>query len=192
MVKRRNLSPVELTATVLIVVLAAVLAWYCVDRYQDKARAAKVAADVNALIKAVQAYRATYGVLPLVAAPNWKDPHDDKMVDLRIGGTPATDTQDERSRSYDRLIQWLAQAPTGTVVAAGGEAVDKTGNVRKIKFLSSLEQDGKLSYIDPWGNRYVIVMDANNDNKMLVESPEGTGTKMVDGIVYAYSKGPGK
>jgi len=190
--RKQKFTLVEMLLVIALIAMLAGLLLGAIGGMKEKAKVTKATAEIHALMTAIKSYESTYGVLPLVDAATSsngvKDPVASSSYDLRIGGTPESDTSSTESQNYDHLIQWLSQVRTST-----GGAVDQAGNVRKIKFLDPPSPDGSKTFLDPWENRYIIIMDSNYNGQVSVS---GSSTKPYDatndlyGSVFVYSKGP--
>lgn len=187
MIRKSNFSLVELLVVISIIAVLMGILIPAVNSMKEKGRQTKARAEINALVLAIKNYESTYGILPLTAAANNNDMNPDTSAtvnsdtDLRLDDTSAANIT-----AYDRLIQWLTQVPTQS-----GGGVDMTGNLRRIKFLDPAAADGSKTYLDPWGNRYVIIMDANYNGVTSVETSKDN-VKRLYANVLVYSLGRNK
>ena len=158
--QKRNFSLLEvLTVVAIIAVLMALLIPHMVGGQGKKARAK---ADMKSLEIAVASYESAYNILPILNG----------------------DTSDTplNSDDYDTLMQVLAKVD----MTAGGTALNKKdlANDRSIQFLHVNTRFASDGYLDPWGKRYVVILDSNCDNKVAV------GATTVQGKTAIYSFGP--
>jgi len=196
--RKQKFTLVEMLVVIALIAMLAGLLLGAIGGIKEKAKVTKATAEIHALMTAIKSYESTYGILPVVdtatSSTGLKDPVTSSTYNLRIGGTPESDTTTTASKNYDRLIQWLSQTPTGSVVASDGSStIDPTGNARKIKFLDPPSPDGRKTFLDPWENRYIIILNSTYSGQVSVSE---SSTKPYDatndlyGSVFIYSKGP--
>lgn len=180
MIRKSNFSLVELLVVISIIAVLMGILIPAVNSMKERSRQTKARSEINSLLLAIKNYESTYGILPLTTAANNTDQFTSTTnTDLRLDDTSAANIT-----AYDRLIQWLTQAPTQS-----GGAVDMTGNLRRIKFLDPAAADGSKTYLDPWGNRYIIIMNANYNEGVSIDSTATSPTYRLYSSVVIYSKG---
>jgi len=172
--KKRNFTLVEMLVVIAIIAVLAGLLLTAIGGVKEKAKKSKAMAECQAILTAIKSYETTYGVLPWGGGA-LNDTSSSTIKDVKLGGTAGTATD----TNYETLIQWLTQAPTYS------SGPDTSGNLRKIKFLDPASADGTKTYLDPWGNRYVIIMDTNYNGYSSADA-----TNKLYGSVFVYSKGP--
>lgn len=120
--------------------------------YQRKARRAMVVADFRAVIEACDRFQAEHGYWPTAMATDYGDVRYglNKMPNsLVLNVLRAMDAEGNRMHSVN----------TNQTVYLEVELYEPN--------LSGLGPDG--DFIDPWGEPYQIVVDADGDNNVLVE-----------------------
>ena len=153
---------IELLVVIGIIALLAGLLLPAIGGVRVQAQKVKAKSLASAIAMAIKQYETTYGILPVFSN--------------------SSDTTSLSEDDYDKLIACLSQVD-------GPKTVDdaKTAglyNSRKTAFLdvpNSYAQDG---YVDPWGNRFVIGIDANYDKVINFHG------ETLHGSVFVYSKGP--
>jgi len=173
--KKRNFTLVEMLVVIAIIAVLAGLLLTAIGGVKEKAKKSKAMTESMAILTAIKSYETTYGVLPWGTGS--LNDTSGTSTDIKLGGTAGTATD----ANYDKLIQWLTQAPTS------GTTPDASGNLRKMKFLDPASADGTKTYLDPWGYRYVIIMDTNYNGYSSADA-----TNKLYGSVFVYSLGPNK
>lgn len=150
---------IELLVVIGIIALLAALLLPAINGVRQQANRVRAKTRANNIVMAIKQYETTYGVLPVHAASN------DKTINT--------------GSEYDDLIAILAYA--------NGPHGDRTkGNFRKTPFLGVPKSYDEKGYVDPWGNNYFILMDANYDNE--ITDPFNSANKL-HGKVFVYSYG---
>ena len=182
-------SLIEMLVVVAIIALLATLMMPAVLSTLQKGDITKAKADTEAIVKAINAYAGYYGCPPgfdcnigsyerLRYTPG--DPN-------RVGDTIVGCTGDGAwQRRYDILMQVLT---TVDCAAPTPQASNKAyvANTRKVQFLkptATYKEDH--GFVDPWGHRYVVLLNYNFDNHFAYSGwPTLYGSR-----VYVYSLGP--
>ncbi len=194
--QKRNFTLVELLTVIAIIAVLAGILLPVLGKVKEKAKVTKAKSQMNGIIMAIKNYEATYGVLPGHTTGGSADD------DIEAGTDVVIDYSDsDHKKAYDRLFDMLTCVNT----TADSDTEDKTGwNSRKIPFLEAPSDFSKKSFLDPWGNRYVIVLDLdynnivdlnddNSDDPPSTPVLDGAGTaRDITGSVAVYSFGPDK
>ena len=147
--RRRNFTLVELLVVIGIIAVLAGLLMTGIMSASAKAQNAKSLAEIKTLINAIQHYESAYGVLPIPSGA------------LSDDGTLSSD-------NYKLMIHIL-QADDEGLSNSDKDKVKKQ-NKRSTKFLD-IQSNEPGVYVDPWGEEYSVVFDANYDGKIVTDNP---------------------
>lgn len=163
-------SLIELLVVIGIIALLASLIFPAISMVKENARKTQAKAMATNLVMAIKQYETTYGLLPVKSTDVTNPTHEVLKDDA----------------TYDLLIELLSRVNgPGSWDGTNGSASDP-GNVRKTRFLEvPSTYDVHHAYVDPWGNRFRVGIDANYDKKVT-----GFITKELNGTVFVYSLGP--
>ena len=165
-----------------------------ISSMREKARVAKAKADMMTLKTAILNYEATYGTLPFIKDSSSEDPGSNELwndkikTELKSDGTEKN-TSEANKKRYDQLIQILANVNITSDDWTAVKNAKNEGNIRNIKMLDVQPEFEKKGLRDPWGNRYVILIDGNYDGVVTKPSDSAATYK---GSVFIYSLGPNK
>ena len=140
---------IELLVVIAIIAIIAALLLPAVSSAMSRAEKARAQTELAQIVAAIKAYYGDYGKMPLA-------PGDNGQADKTYGGKSAANKHNvvlDILRAKDnvanpKVIVYL------DVPKESMEGTDKSGN-------TYTETDGY--FLDPWGNPYVIGMDANFD-----------------------------
>ncbi len=188
--RHTHFTLIELLTVIAIIAILAGMLFPAVKAVQTAAKKNKAKAQMHAIITAIKSYESTYGVLPYQrpAASAGEDTIWGKDLCLTDGtaannGAPRQLTGNPDAGAYDTLMCILTQQDTTATTAASGNLGSTAGNIRKIKFLDAPPDFSQNSLLDPWGQRYVIMLDTNYDGKLdnftnsLISIPIGNSIK---------------
>ncbi len=170
---RRTFTLIELLVVIAIIAVLMGMLFPAISLVRYNAKVTKAKADMNAIIMAVKNYEGTYGLLP----------------------GDATWTNQDTANAYHTLMEILTNTDTSLVGGAGT-------NTRKVVFLDAPSDFSTKGYMDPWGNRYVVLMDCTDldttdiyDNKIKTRENIATKQKSIasgtelSGSVFVYCYG---
>ncbi len=188
--KKQKFTLIELLTVIGVIGILAALLFPAVGKTLERARITQARNDLMTLVNAVKQYENTYGVLP-VAIANANTSKADSLSNgvNRFGG------KDFETDDYDKLTVALSQQKmkigNGTEYDPETSADDKIKyvNMRKLPLLQPGREFSTKGYVDPWGNRYVLLINAGYNRRGL-QHPKGTSEADLVGSVFAYSFGP--
>ena len=151
----------------------------------------------NALSTAVQAYESEYGTPPGFTISTWgkltfpsyrdgtgKAQYQDYILD----DAPLGENEDQYK--YDILLQVLSATDfPWQLLNSPSTPIDMAhlANKRKIQFLIPPAEDFTTNgYVDPWGRRFIVLLDYNFDGQVALAN----GAILKGSRVYVYSAGP--
>ena len=170
--RKRGFTLIELLIVITIIATLAGLSFGAFAAVQAAAKKTQATAMISGIQNAVANYNNEYGKLPVAK-----------------GGKSAREAPIETEGTFLAILM--------------GADAGKKFNPRKIQFLEPKEAKGEgfngvvmagdnpRSLNDPWGNPYVVLMDANYDGK--VRNPDEdneSDTQFVNQDVIVWSRGP--
>jgi prepilin-type N-terminal cleavage/methylation domain-containing protein len=163
-VAHRAFTLIELLTVITIILILAGLAIPVYATVMERARRTQAAADAKQIAAALATYHNDYAKFP-VADYVTSDP----PTDIRLGAKTAPNVVDNNADLFNIL----------RAISAGRNA-DNAYNPKQIPFFEgrpvsnpNLPKSGFLdaagtgvpgAFYDPWGNQYIIVLDANYNN----------------------------
>ncbi|MDD3155319.1 MAG: type II secretion system protein [Victivallaceae bacterium] len=156
--KTWNFTLVEMLVVIAIIAILAGLTMPAVNTARQKARTVQVMADINALRTALIGMDSTYGASYKVASGKyaWDNAGG---ASVTSGDSPAADTikigGNTDAATYDALLYELTMTER-----RDGNAIEPKVNTRKLTFMEP--RSNNAVFTDPWGTRYIIVMNVNN------------------------------
>jgi type II secretory pathway pseudopilin PulG len=162
--EKKNFTVIELLIVIGIIALLSALLFPAITLVRQHAYALKAKSMAQSICKAVDQFELDYGQMPIDASTSDKELYSNQ-------------------KDYDQFIAILAQQDYG-----GHSYVDNSDlNPRKITYLNVPSNYDKEGYVDPWGNRFVILLDADYDGKVKVKI--NGKDKTLYGRVFVYSFG---
>lgn len=158
--RKNNFTIVELVVAIIIIALFFVLIDPPVFISQNSAKKARAQAEIIAISTAIKQYKNIYGQLPL--------------------GKGKTEQYIVVDNEYEVLMELLS------CVDGPDQGTNINKNTRGTRFLSVSKNFPEKGYIDPWGKKFRIYIDTNNNNKI------SFGGKEISAIVLVYSLGKNK
>ena len=172
----KNFTLVEILVTIAIILVLAGMIMAGVNAVIGKAEKLKAKQGAVNLANAIREYKSVYGTLPIVP-----------------GRTGQDETYRLDNTEYDKLVQILTNVNGEWVDCEARNYLDNKDkndrrNAKKKSFLSPNDRYDELGYVDPWGERYVIIMDDDYDGIIVLEDEEGAPKDYRTDVVV-YSKG---
>jgi prepilin-type N-terminal cleavage/methylation domain-containing protein len=188
---RRNkpFTLIELLVVIAIIAVLMGLLFPAISLVKQNAKVTKAKSEMSAIIMAIKNYESTYGILP--------------GSDAALAGyDPWVNDPDhgDYNDNYDILMQILTKVD---MTSGGAQNESDAGNARKVVFLDAPSDFAAKGYVDPWGSRYVVLMDVITDggsddpydNKITVKQDVSTKQKgfsdgsTLNGSVFVYCWG---
>ena len=150
---RSGFTLLELLIVISIIAILAAIAFPATSMVMNQARKAQAESQVAGIVNAVKLYETQYSVLPLGNSPGEQEiPTDSEFVDILTG----VDT-DNNTKEISFLEGKQAKKASGSKPARSG-------------FVN--QGNGSSSLVDPWGNFYMVILDANYDDEIKVPGTE--------------------
>jgi prepilin-type N-terminal cleavage/methylation domain-containing protein len=155
--KRQHFTLIELLVVIgLIAILAGILI-PAVNGALKKADETKAKAQITTLLNAIKQFEATYGYLP--------------TPDTYTEGNTLSDNQ------YDDLIAMLQNEYSGSAYT-NNNTWARDPNTRQQRFLD-IVGNAPGEYLDPWGERFQIALDADNNGRISSITIAGVGNAAI-------------
>jgi len=145
--KKSGFTLLELLAVIVVLAVLATLGSRAIRSARIGAKKAQAMVEMKAIETAVKAYHAKYGKLPLLDADQGRD---------------------MEASEFDEAFS------QDTILMLTGE--DGGLNPAGIVFLEPQGASTNGVFTDPWGAQYLIYLDANYDNEVVVEHEAVTAT----------------
>jgi prepilin-type N-terminal cleavage/methylation domain-containing protein len=184
---KKKFTLIELLVVIGVIAILAAMLLPAIGKVREHARKTQARAQMKSLEIAIKSYETTYGLLP------WDDGdtiaagiQDSEWDDVPTDGSSAD------AIAYDTLLQILTQVDITDSANSNAATPDLSpdaklqGNTRQIRFIDAPEKFESKSFVDPWGNRFVICLDFTYDGKVSI------GGVDVNRSVAIYSFGPDK
>ncbi len=177
---KKKFTLIELLVVIGVIAILAAMLLPAIGKVREHARKTQARAQMKALEIAIKSYETTYGLLPGGGAA------DAEWDDVPTDGSSAD------AIAYDTLLQILTQVDITDSANSNAATPDLSpdaklqGNTRQIRFIDAPEKFESKSFVDPWGNRFVICLDFTYDGKVSI------GGVDVNRSVAIYSFGPDK
>lgn len=164
---RLGFTLLELLIVISIIAILAAIAFPATSMVMNQARKASASQQAAGLVNAVKLYETQYSALPTGNSPGEQPvPTDPDFIDILTG----VDTQNN-TKEISFLEGKVAKPKSGSRPARNG-FVD--------------EGNGSQSLVDPWGNHYMVIMDADYDKEIKVPGIE-TAIRTT-AVAWSYGK----
>ena len=163
--RRHRFTLIELLVVIAIIALLVAMLLPAVGGVRDMAKKTKARNQIQALVLAVKQFKTTYGLMP-----GWDNEGTEDLI-----GTVDTELSEDQ---YDILVQILSKLDYTDAPNVANKS-DLT-NERNIVFLGVPNDFASKGYVDPWGNRFVVLMDRNYDRKIDETYPGGNPEVAID------------
>jgi prepilin-type N-terminal cleavage/methylation domain-containing protein len=159
----------ELLIVISIIAILAAIAFPATALVMNQARKAQAAQQVAGIVNAIKLFETQYSVLPLGSSAGEEQLDTDQLfIDILTG-------HDTINNPKETVFLEGKQAK-----AAAGKKPPRSGLIQ--------EGGGSQSLVDPWGNFYVVIMDAD-DNKE-IDVPESENPVRAKAVAWCYGKPP--
>jgi prepilin-type N-terminal cleavage/methylation domain-containing protein len=155
----KRFTLVELLVVIAIIAVLMGMLLPAIFGVRTKAKEAKAKTEIKSLQTALAQYEATYGYLP-------------------CAGTGDTYLNDS---DYTKVIRILQNRDPDNPNSA-------PGNARGIRFLDVITEQGPGNYLDPWENRYLVVLDLNYNGEIAQDNTDGPGEPVYESVAI-WSRG---
>ena len=205
---KKSFTMVEMLVVIAVIGILAGILVPVLGNATKKARVTQARADINNLMTAIKNFESTYNALPC----DYSDSHAKHIYDTTGKKGFAKEenylfwheyNKDNDAKKYDVLMQELSQVDiVGESAASSVRNWISDGsehrNSRGLKLLEVNQDFPEKGFVDPWGNRYAIIMNdgyAKNGiifkrDKSLKLKSEADNSKKLVGDVFIYSFGP--
>jgi len=165
---RSGFTLIELLIVIAIIAALALISFPAAALVMNQAKKTQAASQVANIENAIKLFEADYGVLPPVegASDTEKIETDSDFIDILTG--------------QDKDLN-----PKGITYLEGKEAKKAKGD-RPARSGFINEGSGSQSVVDPWGNRYVVMLDIDGDGQLKVPGNSDTIRTAVG--VWSYGK----
>ncbi len=205
---KKSFTMVELLVVIAVIGILAGILVPVLGTATQKARVTQARADINALMTAIKSYESNYNALPCAYNKN-RDVYTTKGKkgfakedNYLFWHEYAADGNTNDAKSYDIFVQEMAQVDM--INASSDDKITQVENQvsdgdqryynsRGIKLLEVGQKFPNKGFVDPWGNRYAIIINdgyAKNGIFFEQESLSGKPGKKLIGDFFVYSFGP--
>ena len=192
---RKKFTLIELLTVMAIIALLAAIFMPAMSGIINSAKNAKAREMANAIVTAIAEYETEY-----LEPPGWDEDGDGNIdgTDIFFGSdvvfgnaiNGGTSNITQCKRKYDVLIQILTSINLSTYTD-GKPVIDNNvinlahvANKREIQFLEPPDKFMDNGYIDPWGTRFIILLDYDFNGEVDLD-----GTPLKGSRAFAYSCG---
>lgn len=203
---KKSFTMVELLVVIAVIGILAGILVPVLGNATQKARVTQARADINALMTAIKSYESTYNALPCAYNKN----RDVYTSTGKKGFAKEGDylfwheySKDNEAKLYDIFVQEMSQVDIANRDATSLSTVNwisdgstRYYNSRGLKLLEVGQKFPDRGFVDPWGNRYAIIMNdgyAKNGiffERKLTFLKNDYKSKKLLGDFFVYSFGP--
>ena len=182
---KREFTLIELLIVIAIIALLVALLFPALAAARNAAKKVQAKSMANNIVIAVKQYKTTYGLLP-----GWDtgDSHKDLTGTTDFEWDDVLDSSNDDAKKYDILMQILTKVDMDAS-ASDVDGKSSLANARNIHFVEAPSHYAEKGYVDPWGHRFIVLMDRNFDQK-IEKSKTGGDIDDMNGLVAVYSCGP--
>ncbi len=192
---------VELLVVIAIIAVLAGLLLPVLNKTRESAKKTMAAANIKQIMLALTSYQNTYNTpaygVDRVASLPGTERHPTLWGGGLLDPESGLSDSDEDGENYDTMMQILSGVDMPATIQGKANKATKAhemsgaGNPKKIPFLDVPQSFISRGYLDPWGHRYVFVMN----RKMYTDGVDFSQWKKADhnalrGFVFVYSLGP--
>ena len=171
--KNSPFTLIEILVVISIIAILMALLMPAIGAVTKSANKAKARELGDAIVTAIAEYELEYSIPP-------------EFSGLTIGSDPGKLSEEQ----YDILVQVLASTNMPSPPAASGAADSKElANHREVQFLEPPNKFTKKGYVDPWGKRFIVLLDYDYDNEITIKNNNKVKTT---NRAIVYSCGPNK
>lgn len=199
---KKSFTMVEMLVVIAVIGILAGILVPVLGNATNKARVTQARADINNLMTAIKSYESTYNALP--CAYEKRSIYDSTG---KKGFAKENNylfwheyNKDTDKKLYDIFVQELSQVDISNNEATAASTVNWVSdgsthyyNSRGLKLLEVGQKFPEKGFVDPWGNRYAIIMNdgyAKNGIFFRQDSLKGKPSKKLLGDFFVYSFGP--
>lgn len=164
---RSGFTLLELLIVISIIAILAAIAFPATSLVMTQARKAQAKTQAQGIVNAIKLYETQYAVLPLGNSPGEQQILTDQNFINILTGVD----QDQNPKETVFIEGKVAKQAAGSKPARSG-FVEEGG--------------GSQSLVDPWGNPYVVIMDADDDKQIKVPGIESP--IRANAVAWSYGK----
>ena len=174
-IKSRSFTLIEMLIVISIIALLAALLLPAAQGVLLSAKKNDARQIANALATAITEYETEY-----LVPPGIKNKLEIDKKDITIG-------KDNDEKAYDVLVQVLSKVDMPYPPAADSTVADESNaaNLRNKQLLEVPDAFTEKGYVDPWGNRLIVLLDYDFDGGVKLNGETIEGSR-----AFAYSCGP--
>ena len=200
---KKSFTMVEMLVVIAVIGILAGILVPVLGNATNKARVTQARADINSLMTAIKSYESTYNALPCA----YEKGHDAYTTSGKKGFAKENNylfwheyNKDKDKKLYDIFVQEMSQVDITNGEATAASTVNwisdgsvRYYNSRGLKLLEVGQKFPEKGFVDPWGNRYAIIMNdgyAKNGIFFQQDCLKGKPSRKLLGDFFVYSFGP--